>query len=207
MGRSIRFGKVRFQSPSWAARAALSLALCAAFAGADRASAGPVNIPVGIPTISNVTVPKVSLPTVTVPKVSLPSVTVPKVSLPSVAVPTVGYAGIGDRYPSVSTARRALPQITVKSVVTLGGGNGGGIHQLKTTGYAGIGDRYPSVSTGPRALTQSQQDPATGGAAPMLPPAGAGAPSNAAGETRYYAPTSLSGNNTACGRYPLPPCH
>ena len=184
MGRSIRFGEVRFRSASWTARVAASLALCAVFAGADRASAGPVTVPATIPTISNVTVSKVSLPSVTVPKVSLPSVTAPRVTVPVSVVPTAGvHAGIGDRYPSVLKATRALQQSqqggtggasAMNGIITLGGNKNGGIYQTVPPGA-------------------QEGAPSNGG--------------NSAVGTRYYAPTSFSGNNTACGRYPFAPCH
>lgn len=169
MGRSIRFGEVRFQSPSWAA----ALALCAAFAGADRASAGPLTVPATIPTIANVTVPKVSMP----------SVTVPRVTVPVSVVPTAGFhAGIGDHYVSVLKATRAL-------------------QQSQQPGTAGAGSPSGVITLGHKG----------GGINQTVPPgAEEGAPSNggnSAAGTRYYAPTSFSGNNTACGRYPFLPCH
>jgi len=174
MGSSITFGEVRFRSASWTARIAASLALCAAFAGADRASAGPVTVPATIPTISNVTVPKVSLP----------SVTAPRVTVPVSVVPTTGiHAGIGDRYPSVLKATRVLQQSqqggtggasAMNGITTLGGNKNGGIYQTVPPGA-------------------QEGAPSSGG--------------NSAVGTRYYAPTSFSGNNTACGRYPFAPCH
>ena len=46
MGNPILFGGVvRLRSAFWAAGVVASMALLAAFAGADRASAGPVNVP------------------------------------------------------------------------------------------------------------------------------------------------------------------
>jgi hypothetical protein len=179
MSRSIRFGEARFRSSSWTARAAASLALCAAVAGADRASAGPVTVPATISTISNVTVPKVSLP----------SVTVPRVTVPVSVVPTAGFpAGIGDHYVSVLKATWAEQKSQQPStggaaaqtgVITLGGGKGG------TQGHI-----FPAPQVGGGAEEGARSN---GG--------------NSAVGTRYYAPTSFSGNNTACGRYPFPPCH
>ena len=62
MGRSSKFiaGEVRLRSPSWKAWAFVSIALCPAFAGADRATAGsvtvyqstvPVNLPPSAPEV------------------------------------------------------------------------------------------------------------------------------------------------------------
>ena len=80
MGRSSKFiaSEVRLRSPSWKAWAFVSIALCPAFAGADRATAGPVTVSVPIPTVN---VPKVSVPTAIVPKVNVPTaIVVPKVN-------------------------------------------------------------------------------------------------------------------------------
>ena len=58
----------------------VSIALCAVVVGADRASAGSVNVPTNIPKVSVPTnIPKVSVPT-NIPKVSVPT-NLPKVNV------------------------------------------------------------------------------------------------------------------------------
>ena len=58
----------------------VSVALWAVVVGADRASAGGLNVP-------SVNVPKVSVPT-NIPKVNVPTASVPKVSVPT-SIPKV----------------------------------------------------------------------------------------------------------------------
>jgi hypothetical protein len=89
----------------------VSVALCAVFVWADRASAGGVTLSVPIPRVN---VPKVNVPTATViprvnvPKVNVPTVTViPRVNVPKVNVPTATVI------PRVNVPKANVPTATV----------------------------------------------------------------------------------------------
>jgi hypothetical protein len=180
-----------------------ALALCAVFMAARASAGGGVNVSVPVPRIS-VPVPRISVP---VPRISVPvpRISVPKVTLQSSVVPMVtvrssvsvhkwGPRSVGP------TGGSAFLQGTAPyySGGALAGGpsNSGGALAGGPSNSGGASAGGPSNSGGASAGASS------GGAS-------AGGPSDSGGASeraRYYAPTSYSGNATACGHYPYPRC-
>jgi len=192
-------------------------ALWAVIVGADRASAGGVNVPsVNVPKVNVPTnVPKVNVPTASLPKVSVPT-NIPKVSVPA-SVPKVNVPnGNVARVNAVIQKIRleGVPRTAVRSVASppsrysrfysrgpapsgggaAGGGSGGG-------GAAGGGSSGGGAAGGGSSYASG----AGGGSSSGSGAAGEGSSNRrgAAGRGQYYAPASSS----ACGRYPYPPCN
>jgi hypothetical protein len=258
MGNPILFGgEVRLRSAFWAAGVVASIALPAAFAGADRASAGPVNVPappkVNVPTVNvpKVNVLKVTVPTVNVPKVTAPTVNVPKVTVPTASVPkvTVPAASISAKVPLTGPQ---LPPSRIKLNIKPGGvpaigapSKFGGVPGKPKTGTPVYGPGGVDPCAGGCASSTTSDGakgapsnfgavPPTGAQVPSsgVPPTGAapsssgagvalsakgGAAGSATGDAPGVAPSAKGGaagvarpasykNNTACGRYPYPPC-
>ena len=179
MGRSSKFisSAVRLRSCLLGAWTVASITLCTAFAGADRANAGPVTVSVPIPRVS---VPKVNAPSITLPNVSVPNVSVPKVNLPTVNLSTVN---------ATATTSPSRFDRTLKG--------GPWVRDIarpkdRTTGGASPLLQKPLIHSGAAAGANGND---------------AGAQSNGdVGGARYFAPGSQD-SNTVCGRYPYPACH
>ena len=208
MGRLSKFiaSKVRLRFPSWKAWAFVSIALCPAFAGAERATAEagalplPTNVPHNIP--SSLNVPHNIPSSLNVPHNLPSSLNVPhnlpsSLNLPHNLPSSVVQPTVPSRF-NVSTAvqmkfnNNAVP-----------GGAGASPNAISRPDLHHI--------LGGNAVNGGGTPALPGGGSVSSPGGGASVPSPGGGRadapvSRAYAPVSY-GSNTVCGRYPYPACH